>query len=92
MTMVQARPWRCTRGSFRMSSCAISSWTHPRSRAWPRTLLELKCSSSDVAERQTAGHRICLAAARESVNTAACPVMIVGPGHVGLLLELVSTP
>ena len=32
------------------------------------------------------------AAARESVNTAACPVMIVGPGHVGLLLELVSTP
>ena len=31
-------------------------------------------------------------AARESVNTAACPVMIVGPGHVGLLLELVSTP
>ena len=32
------------------------------------------------------------AAARECVNTAACPVMIVGPGHVGLLLELVSTP
>ena len=31
-------------------------------------------------------------AARECVNTAACPVMIVGPGHVGLLLELVSTP
>ena len=31
-------------------------------------------------------------AARESVNTAACPVMIVGPGHVGLLPELVSTP
>ena len=32
------------------------------------------------------------AAARESINTAACPVMIVGPGQVGLMRELVSTP
>ena len=30
--------------------------------------------------------------ARECVNTAICPVMIVGPGQVGLMRELVSTP
>ena len=32
------------------------------------------------------------AAARECVNAATCPVMIVGPGQVGLVRELVSTP
>ena len=32
------------------------------------------------------------AVARECVNTATCPVMIVGPGQVGLVRELVSTP
>ena len=32
------------------------------------------------------------AVAREWVNTATCPVMIVGPRQVGLMRELVSTP
>ena len=32
------------------------------------------------------------AVARECVNTATCPVMIVGSGQVGLVRELVSTP
>ena len=32
------------------------------------------------------------AVARECVNAVTCPVMIVGPGQVGLVRELVSTP
>ncbi len=32
------------------------------------------------------------AVARECVNAASCPVMIVGPGQAGLVRELVSTP